>query len=184
MSDSATPWTVVSQAPPSMGFSRQEYWSGLPFPSPGDLPNLEIEPRSPALQADALTSEPPGKPSQHIHGCKWTGFSTLNHDSSSFAQSPKRGQALAPTSSHFPCAVLKAPVCFTGGYHLLGLPRWLSGKESTCKCRWSWVLSLGQEDSLGKEMATHSSILTWRIPWTEGALQSMGSQKGRTQVSD
>ena len=50
------------QAPPSMGFSRQEYWSGLPFPSPGDLPDPGIEPRSPALQPDALTSEPPGKP--------------------------------------------------------------------------------------------------------------------------
>ena len=58
----ATPWTVAHQAPPSMGFSRQEYWSGLPFPSPGDLPNTGIEPRSPALQADALISEPPGKP--------------------------------------------------------------------------------------------------------------------------
>ena len=57
----ATPWTVAHQAPPSMGFSRQEYWSGLPFPSPGDLPDPGIEPRSPALQADALTSEPPGK---------------------------------------------------------------------------------------------------------------------------
>ena len=50
------PWTVAHQAPPSMGFSKQEYWSGLPFPSPGDLPNPGIEPRSPALQADALTS--------------------------------------------------------------------------------------------------------------------------------
>ena len=58
----ATPWTVGHQAPLSMGFSRQEYWSGLPFPSPGDLPNPGIEPRSPALQADALSSEPPGKP--------------------------------------------------------------------------------------------------------------------------
>ena len=58
----ATPWTVAHQAPPSMGFSRQEYWSGLPFPSPGDLPDPGIKPRSPALQADALTSEPPGKP--------------------------------------------------------------------------------------------------------------------------
>ena len=57
----ATPWTVAYQAPPFMGFSRQEYWSGLPFPSPGDLPDPGIEPRSPALQADALTSEPPGK---------------------------------------------------------------------------------------------------------------------------
>ena len=58
----ATPWTVAHQAPPSMGFSRQEYWSRLPFPSPGDLPNPGIKPGSPALQADALTSEPPGKP--------------------------------------------------------------------------------------------------------------------------
>ena len=58
----ATPWTVAYQAPPSMGFSRQEYWSGLPFPSPGDLPGPGIEPRSPAFQADTLTSEPPGKP--------------------------------------------------------------------------------------------------------------------------
>ena len=58
----ATPWTVAHQAPLSMGFSRQEYWSGLPFPSPGDLPNPGIEPWSPALQADGLSSEPPGKP--------------------------------------------------------------------------------------------------------------------------
>ena len=57
----ATPWTVAHQAPPPMGFSRQEYWSGLPFPSPGDLPDPGIESRSPALQADALTSEPPGQ---------------------------------------------------------------------------------------------------------------------------
>ena len=52
------PWTVAYQAPLSMGFSRQEYWSGLPFPSPGDLPNPGIEPGSPALQADALPSKP------------------------------------------------------------------------------------------------------------------------------
>ena len=55
-----TPWTVAYQAPPSMGFPRQEYWNGLPFPSPGDLPDPEIEPGSPALEADTLTSEPPG----------------------------------------------------------------------------------------------------------------------------
>ena len=57
----ATLWIVTHQAPLSVGFSRQEYWSGLPFPSPGDLSNPGIEPRSPTLQADALTSEPPGK---------------------------------------------------------------------------------------------------------------------------
>ena len=57
----ATSWTAAYQAPPSMGFSRQEYWSRLPFPCPGDLPNPGIKPRSPTLQADALLSEPPGK---------------------------------------------------------------------------------------------------------------------------
>ena len=56
----ATLWTVGHQAPPSMGFSRQEYWSGLPFPSPGDFPDPGIEPGSPALGADALSSEPSG----------------------------------------------------------------------------------------------------------------------------
>ena len=55
----ATPQTVAYQVPPSMGFSRQEYWSGLPFPSLGDLPNPGIEPGSSALQTDALPSEPP-----------------------------------------------------------------------------------------------------------------------------
>ena len=58
----ATPWTAADQAPPSMGFARQEYRSGVPFPSLGDLPNLGIKPRSPALQAVTLPSEPPGKP--------------------------------------------------------------------------------------------------------------------------
>ena len=58
----ATPWTVARQAPLSVGFSRHKYWSGLPFPSPGDLPNPGIKPGSPALQADALPSEPQGKP--------------------------------------------------------------------------------------------------------------------------
>ena len=58
----ATPQTIAYQALPSVGFSRQEYWSGLPFPSPKDLPNPGIKPGSPAFQADALLSEPPGKP--------------------------------------------------------------------------------------------------------------------------
>ena len=61
----ATPWTVACQAPPSMGFSRQEHWSGLPFPSPGDLPDPGIElvsPASPALAGGFFTIGPPGKP--------------------------------------------------------------------------------------------------------------------------
>ena len=59
------PWTVAYDSPPSMGFSRQEYWSGLPFPSLGDLPDPGIKPGSPALQADTLTSEP------HEDSHKW-----------------------------------------------------------------------------------------------------------------
>ena len=57
----ATPWTIAHPAPPSIGVSRQEYWSRLPFLSPGDLHNSGMEPRSPELQADSLPSEPPGK---------------------------------------------------------------------------------------------------------------------------
>ena len=60
MSDSVTPWIVAIQAPQSMEFPRKEYWSGLPFPSPGDFPNPGIEHRCPALKADFLPSEPPG----------------------------------------------------------------------------------------------------------------------------
>ena len=79
----ATPWTVAYQGPLSMGFSRQQYWSGLPFPSPGDLPDPGIEARFPALRADALPPEPPGKPgcpgfkSQLAHllaVCPWASF--------------------------------------------------------------------------------------------------------------
>ena len=58
----ATPGTRARQAPLTMGFSRQEYWSGLPFPSPGDLPNPGIEPMYPALAGGFFTTEPPGKP--------------------------------------------------------------------------------------------------------------------------
>ena len=65
----ATLWTVAHKAPLCMGFSRQEYWSGLPFPSPEDLPDPGIEPRSPTLQADALPSEPPGKLKNTGVGC-------------------------------------------------------------------------------------------------------------------
>ena len=57
-----TPCTVARQAPLSLGFPRQEYWCGLPFPSPGNLPDPQIEPGPPALQVDSVTTKPPGKP--------------------------------------------------------------------------------------------------------------------------
>ena len=67
MLDSCNPMDYIAcQTPLSMGFPRQEYWSGLPFPSPGDLPNPGIEPGSPALQADSLPTELPGKPPEYL----------------------------------------------------------------------------------------------------------------------
>ena len=89
----ATPWTVAHQAPLSMGFSRQEYWSGLPFPSPGDLPDPGIEPGSPILQADALTSEPPGKPMKEFtqtDTCCWPsefrGFTSASSTNTGYGE--------------------------------------------------------------------------------------------------
>ena len=110
------------------GFSRQEYWSELPCPPPGDLPKPRIELRSSAFLADSLPSELPGKP-----------FYMLLYKASLVAQRVKRLSAMMETQ----------------------------------------VRSLGQEDPLEKEMATHSRILAWKIPWTEepGRLQAIGSQR-------
>ena len=80
------PWTVDHQAPLSMGFPRQEYWSGLPFAAPGDLPDPEIEPGSPPLAGRFFTTEPPGKPSYGELSANWLNlftkpFSTLYQES-------------------------------------------------------------------------------------------------------
>ena len=72
MSDSVTPWTIARQAPLFLGFSRQEYWSGLPFPSPGDVPDWGIEPESPAWAGGFFTTEPPGKPKYFHTICTFT----------------------------------------------------------------------------------------------------------------
>ena len=92
MSDSVTPWTIACQALLSMGFSRQEYWRGLPFPSPGDLPQPGIEPQSSALLADSLSSEPPGKPKVSLDKCKWK----QNYILTSLAVLPKLQNFLFP----------------------------------------------------------------------------------------
>ena len=118
-----------------MGLSMQEYWSGLPFASPGELPDPGIEPKSPTLLADALPTELCGK------------------------------------SIIFSDKVLGN----------LGFPGGASGKEPALQCRRQRdsVRSLGWEDPLEEGMATHSSILAWRVPWTEepGGLQSVGSRR-------
>ena len=78
MSDSfVTPWIISCQAPLSMRFSRQEYWSRLPFPSSGDLPDPWIEPGSPALQADSLLSEPSGQPPGQAEGILKCAFGAV-----------------------------------------------------------------------------------------------------------
>ena len=134
---SATPWTAAHQAPPSMRFSRQEYWSGLPFPSP------KKDPRTPLLLEERLQYRP-----------NTTAISL---------PAPRQG----------------------GGGEFLELtslcePNLVAQKaKSLPAMRETWVQSLAWEDPLEKEMATHSSILAWRIPWTEepGGLPSMSSQR-------
>ena len=118
-----TPQTVAHQGPLSIGFPRQEYWSGLPFPPPGDLSNPGVEPKSPASQTDSLP---------------------LSHQ-----ESPD--------------------VFYYRVEQFLDFPGGTSGKEPTCLFRRykRWVRFLSREDPLKEGMATYSSILAWRIPWTE-----------------
>ena len=109
-----------------------------------------IEPASPALQADSLPSEPPGKPLK---------------------------QAKIRLNSALSIILFDFMVVYDKN---LGFPGGASDKEPACKCRRQmWIRSLGQEDPLEEGMATHSSILAWRIHWTEalGRLQSIGSQR-------
>ena len=83
VSDSAILWNVAHQAPLSVGFSRQAYWSGVPFSSPGDLPYPGIEPASPvspALKVDSLPAEPPGKPRlNHLSSVQFSSVQSLSH---------------------------------------------------------------------------------------------------------
>ena len=120
----ATLWTVAPQAPPSLGFSRQEYWSGLPFPSPGDLPDPGI------LSA--------------LFCLSWFLF-------------PHSPESLRPQDT------------------VASIWRQQYGVSHQTDLDLTYVSHI----CLEKEMATHSSILAWRIPWMEepGGLQSTGSQR-------
>ena len=106
----ATQWTVAHQAPLSMGFSRPEYWSALPFPSPGDLPDPGLKPTSPALEVDSLPPESPGKPSSFHYTCcffpwtfitfvfpvlDWPHFMPLNQGNDILFYSVKNGKQLS-----------------------------------------------------------------------------------------
>ena len=162
VSDSAILWTGNFQAPLSMGFSRQGYWSGLPFPRPGDLPHSGTEPESPAppaLQADSL-------PLNH-----WGGpYSSL----------------LDIIPVRYREAQAKEPVAVV--IRASQMVQVIKIEQNKTKKPASWkemqdmrIRFLGWEDPLEKEMENHSSILAWRILWTEepAGLQSMGSQRVR-----
>ena len=115
----ATPWTVACQASLLLGFSRQEYWSRLPFPSPGDLPHPGIKPGSPVLQADALPSKPPG-----IHYLR-DEFMTMRCSQ----------RCTICTLVHYFSQWWGKGQNWLVNLQPEGLPRWLSGKESTCQFR-------------------------------------------------
>ena len=134
----ATPWTIDPQAPPSMGFSRQEYWSGLPSPL-GEYKNIDVRMY---LNLNYYQS----KASRHSYRSTYIN-SMLTTDQRTDVK----------------VVVLWASLVAQSLKHLPAM--------------WeTWIRSLGHEDPLEKEMATHSSILAWRIPWTEEPswLQSMG----------
>ena len=142
----ATPWT--HQAPPSMGFSRQEYWSGLPFPSPEDLPDPGIEPRSPTLQADSLSSEPTFLPVSFNMILPQFSLRATRHPVARcvcWELSPTE-----PTFVHLSSLLLKGPGWSPG----------LSLCLHFCTCFFS---SLQDENRLNK--LSHS-FQTWWIPWT------------------
>ena len=178
----ATPWTVARQAPLSMEFPRQEYWSGLPFPSPGDLPKSGVKPGSPALQA-----EPPGKPNKaSITLQSWRHFMVIK-------KMPPRGFPGGPVAKML-CSQCRGPEfdpwssnCGKGNgtplrYSCLENPMdggaWWAAVHGVVKSwtRLSDFTFSFHFHALEKEMATHSSVLAWRIPGTgePGGLRSMG----------
>ena len=149
------------------GILQRRYWSGLPFPSLGDLPNPGIEPRSPALQADSWLCEPPAKLSVEIY---WQALFFLLNSRLSLSE-----KAMAPHSSTLAWQIpwMEEP----GGQQSMGSLR--VGHNFTFTFSFHF-------HALEKEMATHSSVLAWRIPGTgePGGLLSLGSHRvGQTEVT-
>ena len=144
-----TPWTVAYQASPSMGFSRQAYWSGLPFPSPGDLPDPGIKPESPVLQADALPSEPTGKPGsgaglagKHSRGCTFLRPADFKHTHSKAWRGWVLPAQLFPRThySHRECLGRERPAVLPDGdlSHAEEQIQWKRGSPP------SWTLTVHQ----------------------------------------
>ena len=148
---------VSYQAPLSMGFPRQEYWSGLPFPSPGDLPVPGNKPGSPALQTDSLPPEPPGKSPVVVVII----IILFNIHLPAIDRQLHEVERISSVSFSSPQSL-----------HMTG------GKGSACNAG-DLGLFPGSGRSPGGGNRTHSSILAWRIPWREepGGLQSIASQR-------
>ena len=190
-----------------MGFPRQEYWSGLPFPSPGHLPDPWIEPTSPAWQVDSLPLSHQGSQRRHILGVGFNPYPATVGCALGYVGNPHSLWVAPPTQwtwvwassrrrwrtgkpsvvqsmesqrvrhdwateqqhslvfcLHEDCCFPCQPWDFPGG----------SDSKASAYNAGDWVQSLGQKDLLEKEIATHSSILAWTIPWTKepGRLQS------------
>ena len=151
-----------------MGFFRQEYWSGLPFLSPGDGPRPGTEPGSPALQADSLPAEPQGKSSIRVTLCDPVDGSPPGSPSLGFSGREHWSGLPFPSPGDLPNPgiELRSPALQADT-----LSSELPGKRG----------SVIFHDPLEEGMATHSSILAWRLPWTQepGGLQSLKLQSIR-----
>ena len=153
-----TPWTVARQAPLSMGFSRQEYWRWLPCPPPGDLPNPGIEPKSPALQADSLPSESPGKP-HTVRTVMQMGLSPLDTPSTwGINRSPRPPPAPCPALLLYPWLAYPLPKSSCAGGEGVQKGRHsrilLSSPYLTCpvvrevfKYPWKRIITFGSRES-------------------------------------
>ena len=193
----ATPWTVASQAPLSTGLSRQEYWSGLSFPSPGNLPDPGIEPWPPALQTDCLLTKLKGSPEYslipppHRHGQPppLSASTRVVHLIVTIGTHRHHPKSIVYTRVHsWWCTFYAFVQCImTSTCSYLGLPWRLSAKDSICQCK-------------GHEFDPWVGKILWRRKWQltpeflpgksrgqrslAGYILSMGLQKSRTRLSN
>ena len=155
-----TQWTVAHQARLSMGFSRQEYWSGLPFPAPGLLSNPGIEPRSPAVQADSLPTELSGRPLDWWHlewfsiSRKWTCYQNGGISSSFDFVSLGKCQRRAASTVHFPWALISLN-CSAQGYPEA---TWVCALRLLCMGEWRQLLEAKSLCWLPRWASDHMSI--------------------------
>ena len=167
MCDSLWPWTIAYQASLPMGFSKQEYWSGLPFPPPGYLPDPGIKPRSPVLHSHQQSQRPRKMNLKVRHIFTWC----VKHF---------RPPTLKSRWRELGQGAWQGFQDSTGGLKKKKKKPAISGRPETR------IQYLGQEDPPEEGMATDTTILAWRIPWTEepGGLQSIRSHRVKHNWSD